>query len=120
MPGRRSGSKLREALNREIGEPGKNRSQIAAHCEFSPAAAFHDRQNRRNLRPCQWTADVYPVLPSIEIFRYSELCSLPDYVQSASPGCLSNHEQPAFEWTSTESTAEHLLYMRSGRGGLPD
>ena len=58
----RSGSKVWEALDREIGKPGENRSQIVAHGEFQPAAAFHDRENRRNLRTRLWTADVDPVL----------------------------------------------------------
>src|SRR5712691_8219229 len=57
----RSGSKVWEAPDREIGKPGENRGQIVAHWEFQPAA-FHDRENRRNLRSCQWTTDVYPVL----------------------------------------------------------
>src|ERR1700687_453155 len=60
----RSGSKVWEALDREIGKPGENRGQVVAHWEFQPAAAFHDRENRRNLRPRQWAADVYPVLPA--------------------------------------------------------
>ena len=60
----RSGSKVREALDREIGKLGENRGQIAAHREFQPAAAFHDRQNRRSIRPNLWTADVYPVFPA--------------------------------------------------------
>jgi len=43
MPGDpRSGSKVREALDREIGKPGENRGQIVAHREFQTAAAFHD------------------------------------------------------------------------------
>jgi hypothetical protein len=93
----RNGSEVGEALDREIGKPGENRGQVVAHWEFQPAAAFHDRENRSNLGSRLLTADVYPVLPGIEIFPYPELCSLPDYVQSASSGWLSNHEQPAFE-----------------------
>ena len=63
MPGDpRSGSKIWEALDREIGKPGENPGQIVAHREFQPAAAFHDRENRRNLGSRLWTADVYPVL----------------------------------------------------------
>ena len=58
----RSGSKVWEALDREIGKPGENRGQIVAHWEFQPAAAFHDRENRRNLRSRLWAADVYPIL----------------------------------------------------------
>jgi hypothetical protein len=60
----RCGSKVWKALDREIGKPGENRGQIVAHWEFQPAAAFHDRENRRNLRSCLWTADVYPVPPA--------------------------------------------------------
>jgi hypothetical protein len=57
-----SRSKVWEALDREIGKPGENRRQVVARREFQPAAAFHDRENRRNLGSRLWTADVYPVL----------------------------------------------------------
>jgi hypothetical protein len=53
----------REALDGEIREPREGRRQIVAHREFQPAAAFHDRENRRNLRSRRWAANVYPVLP---------------------------------------------------------
>jgi hypothetical protein len=63
MPGGpRSGSKVWEALDREIGKPRENRGQIVAHWEFQPAAAFRDRENGRDLLSRLWTADVYPVL----------------------------------------------------------
>ena len=40
MPGDpRSGRKVWEALDREIGKPGENRGQITAQWEFEPAAA---------------------------------------------------------------------------------
>ena len=57
-----SGSEFREALDGKIPEPSKGRRQIVAHWEFQPTAAFHDRENRRNLWPRLWAADVYPVL----------------------------------------------------------
>src|ERR1035437_2473628 len=60
----RSGSKVWEALDREIAKPGENSGQIVAHWELQPAAAFQDRENRRNLRSRLWTTDVYPVLPA--------------------------------------------------------
>jgi len=60
----RSGSKAWEALDRQIGKPRENRGQIVAHREFQPAAAFHDRENGRDLGSRLWTADVYPVLPA--------------------------------------------------------
>ncbi|SRR5712691_5234447 len=56
----RGGSKVWEALDREIGKPGENRGQIVAHWEFQPAAAFHDRENRRNLGSRLWTATPRP------------------------------------------------------------
>src|SRR5580693_8446195 len=63
MPGDpHSGSKVWKALDREIGKPGENRGKVIAHREFQPAAAFHHRENRRNLGTRPWTADVYPVL----------------------------------------------------------
>jgi hypothetical protein len=63
MPGEPcSGSNVWEALDRTISESGENRGQIVAHWEFQPAAAFHDRENRRDLGSRLWTADVQPVL----------------------------------------------------------
>src|ERR1035438_4672800 len=63
MPGDpHSGSKVWKAADREIGKSGKNRRQIVAHREFQPPAAFHDRENRRNLRSRLWAADVQPIL----------------------------------------------------------
>jgi hypothetical protein len=47
----RSGSKVWEALDRKIGKPRGDRGQVVAHWEFQPPAAFHDRENRRNLGP---------------------------------------------------------------------
>jgi len=69
----RSGSKVWEAPDREIGKPGENRGKVVAHRDFQPTASFHDRENRCNLRSCEWTADVHPVLSSMEIFPYSQL-----------------------------------------------
>jgi hypothetical protein len=93
----RSGSKVCEVPDREIGEAREDLGQIVAHRKFQPAAALHDRQNRRNLRSRLWAADVQPVFSSIEIFRYSKLCLLPDYVQSASPVVSPNMNGPHFE-----------------------
>jgi hypothetical protein len=92
-----SGSKVWKAPDREIGKPGENRGKVLAHRDFQPAAGFRDRQNRRNLRSRLWAADVQPVFSSIEIFRYSKLCLLPDYVQSASPVVSPNMNGPHFE-----------------------
>jgi hypothetical protein len=55
-----SGSNVWEALDREIGKPGENRGQIVAHGKFQPAAAFHDRENRRNLMSSPRTAAPCP------------------------------------------------------------
>ncbi len=60
----RSGRKLWEALDRAISESGKDRGQIVADTNFQPPAAFHDRENRRDLGSRLCTADVYPVLPT--------------------------------------------------------
>ena len=57
-----NGSKVWEAPDRAISESGKYRRQVDANGDSHPSAAFHDRENRRNLRPRPWTADVYPVL----------------------------------------------------------
>jgi hypothetical protein len=63
MPGDpRSGSKVWKAPDREIGKPGENCGKVIAHRDLHPTAAFHDRENRRNLRPCMWAANVQPVL----------------------------------------------------------
>src|ERR1022692_4073559 len=55
-------SKVWEALDRAISESGKGRSQIIAHWELQPSTAFHNRENRRDLRPRLWAADVQPIL----------------------------------------------------------
>ena len=63
MPGDpRSGSKVRETLDREISKPRENRCQVVACGDSQPTAAFHDRENRRNLRSRLWAADVQPIL----------------------------------------------------------
>ena len=59
-----SGSKVRKAPDREIGKPGENRGKVIAHRDLQPSAAFHDRENRRNLGSRLWTTDVDPVLPT--------------------------------------------------------
>src|ERR1039458_5117918 len=62
MPGDpHSGSKVWKAPDREIGKPGKNRGEVIARGGLQPAAAFHDRENGRNLRSRLWAADVQPV-----------------------------------------------------------
>lgn len=63
--------------------------------EIDAAAGFDDGEDSGHSGLL--AADVDPVFTGIEIFRYSQLCSLQNYVQSASPGCLSDHERPAFE-----------------------
>ncbi len=59
-PGNRR--KCRDALYREIGESGKDRSQVVADGDLQPTAAFHDRENCRCLRSRLRAPDVYPVL----------------------------------------------------------
>src|ERR1700686_1277516 len=51
-----SGSTVWKAPDREIGKPGENRGKVLAHRDLQPTAAFHDRENRCNLRSCQWAA----------------------------------------------------------------
>ncbi len=63
MPGGpHSGSEIWEAPDRETGKPGENRGKVIAHRDLQPTAAFHDRENRRNLRSRLWAADVQPIL----------------------------------------------------------
>ena len=57
-----SGGEFWKTPDREIGKTGENPGQIVANWEFQPAAAFHDRENRRNLRSRLWAADVQPIL----------------------------------------------------------
>ena len=57
-----SGSKVWKAPYWEIGKPRENRGEVIAHRDLQPTAAFHDRQNRCNLRSYQWAADVQPIL----------------------------------------------------------
>jgi hypothetical protein len=61
-PGR--GSKFWEALDGEIGKPGKYRSQIVAHWEFQSTAAFHDRKDRRDFGSRLRASNVDPILPT--------------------------------------------------------
>ena len=60
-----SGSKLCKAPDREIGKPGENRGKVIAPGDFQATAAFHDRENRRNLRSRLWAANVQPILCSV-------------------------------------------------------
>src|ERR1700730_12357659 len=59
-----SGSKVWKAPDRKIGKPGENRGKVSAHRDLQPTAAFHDRENRCNLRSRLWAADGDPVLPT--------------------------------------------------------
>jgi hypothetical protein len=45
-----SGSKVWKTADREIGEPGENGEKVISYRDFQSAAAFHDRENCRNLR----------------------------------------------------------------------
>src|SRR5438034_6654071 len=56
------GSKVWKAPNREIGKPRENRGEVIAHRDLQPTAAFHDRENRCNLRSRLRAADVQPIL----------------------------------------------------------
>jgi hypothetical protein len=68
MPGApHSGSKVWKAPDREIGKSGENRGKVIAHPDLQPTAAFHDRENRRNLRSRLWAADVQPVLSIMKV-----------------------------------------------------
>ncbi len=58
----RSGSKVRDPLDRQISKPGENRGKVIAHRDLQPTAAFHHRENGRNLRSRLWAADVQPIL----------------------------------------------------------
>jgi hypothetical protein len=63
MPGDpHSGGKVWKAPDREIGKPGENRGKVIAHRNLQPPAAFHDRENCRNLRSRLRASDVQPIL----------------------------------------------------------
>ncbi len=63
MPGDpHSGSKVWKAPDGEIGKARENRGKVIAHRDLQPTAAFHDRENRRNLRYRLWAADMQPIL----------------------------------------------------------
>jgi len=68
-----SGSKVWKAPDGEIGEAGENRGKVIAHRDLQPAAAFHDRENRRNLRSRLWAADVDPILSTKSYRRHGVL-----------------------------------------------
>lgn len=50
------GSKVWKTPDRKIGKAGENRGKIVARRDLQPTAAFHDRENRRNLRSRLWAA----------------------------------------------------------------
>ncbi len=54
------GSKVRKAVDMATGKSRKGRCQVVADGDFQPPAAFYNRQNRRDLRPRLWAADVDP------------------------------------------------------------
>jgi hypothetical protein len=72
MPGvdPHSGSKVWKAADREVVKPGENRGKVIAHRDSQPTAAFHNRENRRNLGSRLWAADVQPIL-STKSYRKS-------------------------------------------------
>jgi len=96
--GPHSGSEIREAPDPEIGNPGQDRCQIVTHGDLQPAAAFHDRENRCNLRSCQWAADVYPVF-STQCHRTHGI--LARLVLSSNSGYSKKHSL---------RSATHILY----------
>jgi hypothetical protein len=67
-------------MNGGFGETGEDRSQVFAHGDVPTSAGFDDGEDGGDFRSGLLAADVDPVFASIEIFRYSQLCSLPDYV----------------------------------------
>jgi hypothetical protein len=71
-----SGSKIWKAPDREICKPGENRGKVMAHRDLQPTAAFHDRENRRNLRSCLWAADLQPILSCMKNLPYSKSSEL--------------------------------------------
>ncbi len=55
--------------------PGRiSANQIVPHWEFQPAAAFHDRENRRDFGTRLWAADVYPVFSTQSHGTHGILC----------------------------------------------
>ncbi len=56
------GRETGDALDRDVAQSRKHRSQILTHWNFQPSTAFHYRKNRRNLRARLGAADVNPVL----------------------------------------------------------
>ena len=80
MPGGpHSGSEIWEAPDRETGKPGENRGKVIAYPDLQPTTAFHDRENRRNLRSRLWAADVRPVDRTDQLpdRRYAEVAHDP-------------------------------------------
>ena len=68
----RSRGKVWEAPDGAISKSGKYRRQVVANGDSQPTAAFHDRENRRNLRSSLWAADVQPIL-STKSYRKHEV-----------------------------------------------
>ena len=71
-----SGSKAWKAADREVGKAGENHGKVIAHRDLQSTAAFHDRENRRNLRSRLWAADVQPVLSTKSYRTHGVLCQV--------------------------------------------
>src|ERR1035437_9185083 len=60
----RRGGEGGEALDGNVSNTWQDGGQVVADRNLHPAAALHDRQNRRHLRSGLLAADVDPVLPA--------------------------------------------------------
>jgi hypothetical protein len=58
------GRETGDALDRDVAQSRKNRSQIFPYRKFHPTAAFHHRENRCDLGACLETAHMDPILPT--------------------------------------------------------
>jgi hypothetical protein len=98
-PGTRD--EFREAPDREVGKSGEDRCQVVAYGDSEPSAAFHDRENRRDLWPRLGATDVYPVLSTqshgthrilreviaqFQFWIFQESCELPPKCESVVAG----------------------------------
>ncbi len=88
----RSGSNVWEPPDRQIGKSGEDRGQIVAQRELQPPTAFHDRENRCDLRSRLWAAYVDPVLSTQghcrPALKTRKTVSLPNLLHST-PGIRS-------------------------------
>src|SRR5450755_2606340 len=126
LGGPQSGSKVWKATDREIGKPGENRGKVIARRDLQPTAAFHDRENRCDLRSAcglpMWIQFFRPrATGRMEFSARLLLSSSPGYSRNRGSflQSVSAYWQAwlsALEGNATDCAASILLRISSRRG----